>query len=295
MRSPAASVVIPLYRSAPFLPIMRENIERLRGSDVEILISDRHGLDDAIDVLEREFGDDPRLRVLRARDGVGWVGHFNALMAEARGEFVVWMQHDDSFPAGYVDTLVAAARAVPGCAIAFGRLEWESLDDRPAERMVPLGKGCGPGEWNAWSPYRLLGSGWIGTPFRGALRRAQILSSVGPLRDTLSGCAAEQVWIFAIALTAPLVFTPATSCVKRMHGASITGRMRRSPAEFWSSVRVLPAYLGTLTPVRRTMARLAWGAFTLARMTYHSVLRRLLGPDAARGVRDRVYDWLAGG
>lgn len=295
MPVPVASVVIPLYRSLPFLPIMRENLERLSGSDVEIVVSDRHGFDDAIDVLEREFGHDRRIRFLRATDGIGWVGHFNALLTEARGEFVVWMQHDDSFPAGYVETLVEAARAVPGCAIAFGRLEWESLDARPAERMVPFGRCAEAGRWGPWSPYRLLGSGWIGTPFRGALRRRLILDTVGPLRETLSGCAAEQAWIFAVALTAPLVFTPDTYCVKRMHGASITGRLRRSPAEFWSSVQVLPTYLGTLPPARRTLGRLAWVAFTLARIVYHSVLGRLFAPATARALRDRMYRCVSGG
>ncbi len=293
--APRASVVIPLYRSAPFLPIIRGNIGRLAGCEVEVLVSDRHGFDDAIDVLEREFGHDPRLRFLRATDGIGWVGHFNVLMAEARSEFVVWMQHDDTFPAGYVDTLVAAAHAVPGCAIAFGRLEWESLDDRPAEHMVPIGCGCEAGQWGPWSPYRLLGSGWIGAPFRGALRRACILRTVGPLRETLSGCAAEQAWVFAIALTAPLVFTPDTYCIKRMHGASITGRLRRSPAEFWSSVRVLPAYLRTLTGARRTLARAAWGAFTLARIAYHTAVRPVMPTGAARALRDRLYRALGGG
>lgn len=294
MPPPRASVVIPLYRSAPFLPIISENLEQLAGCDVEVLVSDRHGHDDAIDVLEREYGHDARLRFLRATDGIGWVGHFNALLTEARGEFVVWMQHDDSFPAGYVETLVDAAQSVPDCAIAFGRLEWESLDDHPAEHMVPIGRYCDAGRWGPWSPYRLLGSGWIGTPFRGALRRAHILETVGPLRETLSGCAAEQAWVFAIALTAPLVFTPDTYCVKRMHGGSITGRLRRTPAEFWSSTRVLPAYLRTLTPVRRTLARAAYAVFTLARIVYHAALRPVLSLPLARAVRDRVYRVVGG-
>lgn len=70
MPRPRASVVIPLYRSAPFLSIIRETLAQLGDSHIEVTASDRHGLDDTIDVLERECGHDARFRSNGRASGV---------------------------------------------------------------------------------------------------------------------------------------------------------------------------------------------------------------------------------
>ena len=53
---PLVSVAIPLFRSKPFLNYVIENIEAIESADVEIIVSDRHGTDDALDLLRRRFG-----------------------------------------------------------------------------------------------------------------------------------------------------------------------------------------------------------------------------------------------
>lgn len=58
-------------RSAPFPAIVRDNLDRLRDPDIEVLISDRHGLDEALNVLERDYGHDSRFRFPRATDAIG--------------------------------------------------------------------------------------------------------------------------------------------------------------------------------------------------------------------------------
>jgi len=282
------TVAIPLYRSAPFLAIVRDNLDRLRDFDLEILISDRHGLDDAIDVLARDYGHDPRVRLLRATDAIGWVGHFNELMRVARGEYFVWMQHDDTFPDGYVEALVTAADATPGCRIAFGGTEWQPLGSSDRNPVVPLGRFCDAGSWSHLSAHRLLASGWIGVPFRGAIHRERALAAVGPMRDTPGSCAAEQIWIYALALGGPLVFTPSTMCVKRTHSGSFTGQLRVTPSMLWAGTRVLPGYLADLPGARQLEGRLLFGLFALARISYHAALR-IVPAARAQTLRDRLY------
>ena len=78
------SVGIPLYRSHPFLDSLRANCAALAAEDnVEVIISDRHGLDDAIDVLRSEWGHDPRFRFLAADDRLNWIEHMNLLLRAA--------------------------------------------------------------------------------------------------------------------------------------------------------------------------------------------------------------------
>lgn len=285
---PRVTVCIPLYRSRPFLDVIRENVRCLRYPELEIIVSDRHGLDDAVDVLEREFGDDARFSFRRATDGAGWVAHFNDLMRVARGEYFVWMQHDDSFPEGYVETLVASAQEVPLCLIAFGHLSDLWLNPAEHQRRVPLGRFCGPGAWRRGSADRLLFSGWIGVPFRGLIHRSRALAVAGPMRDTPGSLSAEQVWIYALALTGPFVFTTETHCVKRFHDASVTARSRRSASAFWAGAGVLAQYLERRPTGRRVPARIAFSTFTLMRIVYHGMAKRF-GPGTARALRDGLY------
>src|SRR6187397_2030409 len=74
--APLVSVAIPLYRSRPFVDRIARNIETLDYPSVEILISDRHMDDDAIELLGARFAGDPRIRLLRANDRAGWVEHY---------------------------------------------------------------------------------------------------------------------------------------------------------------------------------------------------------------------------
>ena len=70
---PLVSVAIPLFQSKPFVDIIAENIRTIDYPNVEIIISDRHGADDTIEVLRHTFPDDPRLRFVVNPDRVNWV------------------------------------------------------------------------------------------------------------------------------------------------------------------------------------------------------------------------------
>lgn len=107
--APLVSVAIPLYRSRPFVDCIMRNLGSIDYPNVEILISDRRQDDDALDVLAERCAGDTRVRLVRGRDGVGWVQHDNALLAAAAGEYFLWMPHDDS----YLARIHRRARRVP--------------------------------------------------------------------------------------------------------------------------------------------------------------------------------------
>ena len=85
-RTPLVSVAIPLYRSRPFVDVIARNIEAIDYPSTEILISDRHQEDDALDILAARFAGNRRIRILRARDRLDWVDHYNLLLTAATGD-----------------------------------------------------------------------------------------------------------------------------------------------------------------------------------------------------------------
>ena len=59
---------------------MTANIDAIERDDVEILVSDRTGLDDALEVLAARYESDRRVTTLCAVDGADWVRHCNSLL-----------------------------------------------------------------------------------------------------------------------------------------------------------------------------------------------------------------------
>src|SRR4051812_37807283 len=107
MNPPLVSVGIPLYRSRPFLGSLRENCIALAAeNNVEVIVSDRHGFDDTLDILNTEWKHNLRFHFLKASDCLNWVEHMNLLLREARGTYFRWMPHDDCFPEGNLKPLL---------------------------------------------------------------------------------------------------------------------------------------------------------------------------------------------
>lgn len=120
MNQPLVTVAIPLHRSKPFLHGLHGNCEALAAEDdMEIIVSDRHGLDDAINILESQWRSDPRFRFFKAKDSLNWVEHMNFLLAEARGRYFRWLPHDDLAPAGCLRPLVERLECDPRVTLAY--------------------------------------------------------------------------------------------------------------------------------------------------------------------------------
>ena len=74
--TPLVSIGFPLYRSERFLDTILANIEAISYPNVEIIVSDRHLLDNALATLRRRYGADARFRFLEGADQLTWVENF---------------------------------------------------------------------------------------------------------------------------------------------------------------------------------------------------------------------------
>ncbi len=247
--SPLVTIAIPLYRSSRFLEIVQRNVENLAGLDVEILISDRHLLDDAIDRLEETFGKDPRVRILRANDAIGWVDHFNWLLKNAEGRYFMWMPHDDDFPADYIPKLSAALEQHPEAVVAFGGIEAIERNGQPhgSVKILPP-ETYDPAEWSTRLLLRLLTQWNPGVAFRGLFRRERLIEHRLFIRHTRRDVLPDFYWVFATGFLGSWVYVQDCVCRKRFYKKSTHGKWRTTPKNCWSGYRVLSAYIRDLAP-----------------------------------------------
>jgi len=222
---PLVSVAIPLFKSRRFLDCIISNLEAIDYPNIEVIISDRHCADDAIELLADRFKADSRLRLLKGSDQLNWVEHYNLLLQLASGQYFLWMPHDDSYPSDYISQLVLCLENHPDAMLAYGRLRRVDLDGHPVSGStrsdIPVALGE---QWSLRAALRLLIFWNIGVPFRGVFRRDVVIQSGLLIRPTYETVAADKYWVFGLALKGCLRLVPSCHCTKRMYPTSTSAQ-----------------------------------------------------------------------
>jgi GT2 family glycosyltransferase len=250
MAAPLVSIGIPLYRSAPHVDNIARNIEAIDHPNVEILISDRHRHDDALERIAARFPGDGRLRTRGTTDGLGWVDNYNRLLGMATGTYFMWMSHDDEYPRGLIPALVDCLERDPGTILAYPTMIL--VDERGRELGRPaadlLTADAQP--WSVRAALRQLMFRPTYTPqIKGLFRREPVVRRGLFLRAPLDAVWADVYWVFAIDLLGRPRHVPSVAMRKRVHEASASaawGRLRlRDAASGWS---VLCSYIRDFAP-----------------------------------------------
>ena len=269
--TPRVSVAIPLFRSARFVDNVSANVEEM-PEDVEILISDRHGHDDAIDQLETRHRGDSRLRFLRSTNGENWVGHLNVLLREARGEYWRFQPHDDFCARDSHAALVSCLEEHPETVLTYGPtqavdLDGEALPEKHDLEPHPIYND------DAWRLGLLLDSldrGHFNGSFKGLIRRSEVVKRGLWIRQTHEAIYAERIWLSALGLVGRFRFVQGATYEKRYYSGSTSSYWRFKPIHELSAHKNFLNYCRALLPGRNlyrrvraytvwtTMMRLGW-------------------------------------
>lgn len=240
---PRVSIAIPLYRSKRFLRVIGCNLRRIDLPDAEILISDRHGDDDALLHLQAEFGHDPRIRFLQFTDRIGWVDHYNELLKQATGRYFMWMPHDDSFPRFYLPTLLADLERNPSLWLVFGTLYSVYRQPHRVE-IVRLPAWQKRTSWSHWSSLRWFLTWNLGSPMRGLFDRERVIAHnlwLKPVWPT--NRYADVYWLFGLGLKGQMHYNSSVCTVKRMYADSTSAVWKHSDYVHPNGLRTLFSYI----------------------------------------------------
>ena len=91
---PAVSVIIPVYQAGKTLRRAVESVLRQSSWDFELLLSDDGSTDESVEIEEEFARTDERIRILHSLHG-GSAAARNAAIAEAKGEYLFFMDADD--------------------------------------------------------------------------------------------------------------------------------------------------------------------------------------------------------
>jgi GT2 family glycosyltransferase len=117
-RRPRASVIIPSWNGARFLPACLDALRVQTLPDIEVLLVDNGSTDDTAAVVARY----PAVRVLRLTTNRGFAAAVNAGIRAARGEVIALLNNDTAADAGWLAALVAALAAAPEAGMATSKV-----------------------------------------------------------------------------------------------------------------------------------------------------------------------------
>ncbi|MCB1609085.1 MAG: glycosyltransferase, partial [Xanthomonadales bacterium] len=116
---PLVSIVIPVYGKLPYTVACLKSLASCADQCAfEILVVDDCSPDQSADQLAEIDG----LRLIRNAKNLGFIGACNAGAAQARGEFICFLNNDTAVRPGWLDALVDTFAKVPQCGLAGSKL-----------------------------------------------------------------------------------------------------------------------------------------------------------------------------
>lgn len=268
MSAPTVTIGIPLYAALPWLDRISGNIDALTGPGIEFVLSDRHGLDDAVERLRTRYAGRPDVRIETTDDGQGWIANYNHLLGLAHGDYFRILTQDDVLPRASLDAAVAALDAEPDAVLATGPADLidpigaiiEAVPRRPASQAR---HGC----WTrAVDALRLYAGRHSDVNL--ALVRRRIAAEHALWIPQTAGASGLSVraWSFALSLRGYVRQVPAYVSRRCVHPDSYTARhWRRSPiAQIARSCSYMQAGVAAWCAVHRGLLVRAAGIVAIA-------------------------------
>lgn len=114
---PLVTIAIPTFNRAALLQGCVDAALHQSYSNVEVLVSDNASTDETSKMLKGLS--DRRLRVMTQERNLGLLPNWNALLREARGEFVIFVPDDDRIGHRMLERSLALVRTVPQVSIVL--------------------------------------------------------------------------------------------------------------------------------------------------------------------------------
>jgi glycosyltransferase involved in cell wall biosynthesis len=228
------SIITPSFNQADFLARTARSILSQSGEfTLQWIIIDGGSTDGSAAFLSSI--DDPRVKWISEPDR-GQSHAINKGMLLADGDIVAWLNSDDLYTAGALQTVADAFARNAGAQWLVGRYEIIDATDRVIRRSIVRYKDRGLRNYR----YRkLLRENFISQP--SVFWRRDFGQQIGPLDETLHWSMDYDLWLRMGRQSDPLII-PEVLSQFRLHGQSKSGKVDRR--QFDEQYRVAGRYLG---------------------------------------------------
>ena len=140
MQDVKVSVIIPMYNSKDYIERCINSIRRQTLEDIEIIVVDDESTDGSYELCAKMAEEDARVNVIRQKNSGPGLAR-NTGLAQAKGEFVAFVDSDDTIAPEMYETLYNAVTEAQAdaCLCGFSQVE---VDGTAIQNPNPFGCQC---------------------------------------------------------------------------------------------------------------------------------------------------------
>lgn len=148
MQFPSLSILIPAYNRADLIRETLESIARqdLLPDNLEVIVSDDGSKDETSAIVQGYQDRLPGLLLFRQEQNLGGPANWAFCLAQAKGDLVFLLSHDDAIPADFLRTYLELFRDHPTLDMVFGDIELRGPEFQPLQVLaLPTPEGVADG------------------------------------------------------------------------------------------------------------------------------------------------------
>ncbi len=204
MPDPHLTIITPSFNQAQFLESTIKSVLNQQYPNLEYMVFDGGSTDGSVEMLERY---EEQLAYWISEPDQGQAHAFNKGLARAKGKYIGWLNSDDLYLPGSLQSAIQLLEDNPGAAFVYGNVQ--AID--------AAGKVTNIMRYGDWQLEDLMCFNIIGQP--GVFMRRDLLQKVGGLDPSYHFLLDHHLWL-RLASQGPIFFSGQNCAAARFHAAA---------------------------------------------------------------------------
>lgn len=206
------TALVPAYQAAGFIQDTLDSLSAQTHANFDVIVSVDLCDDDTHAVCLRHSARDPRFRVIRQEQRLGYVGNCNYLLGQADADHVLFAFHDDILAPTYLEKLCHVLDTRPEAVLSYSDVLVTAVDGSSELCAYSELDGLSVPAQRGLKVLKRLGMWWV--PNRGVFRLRAAERIRGLKAHDAGEFSVDWPWLFHMSLLGEFARVPETLCHK---------------------------------------------------------------------------------
>lgn len=216
----SVAALLPAWQAAGFIQQTLDSLSAQTYDNLQVLVSVDLCEDATDEICLAHAARDPRFRVFRQQERLGYVGNCNWLLGQSTADYGLFAFHDDVLAPTCIERLAATLDARPEAVLSFSDCLLTNVDGTQEHWQFTALEGVASRAERAAKMLRPVDMWWV--PNRGLFRLDEARRINGLKTHGAGEFCADWPWLFHMSLLGQFARVPETLCFKYYKKGSLS-------------------------------------------------------------------------